>query len=215
MPGPYALVPVKDPAEGKSRLSALLGREERRALNQYLARQTMGVCSEFFGARRTLVVTAAANVAAMAREIGVGVFLENTACAGLNPALAAAADTAIDAGADTVVVVPTDLAMISNDALWEAIDELPPAPGCLLVPDRHGVGTNLLALSPARSDLFAFGKASLRRHAARAAQLGYAVSVHHSAALALDLDLPEDYRDWLQRAPDAAASTEIQPAFSS
>jgi len=208
---PCALVPVKDPAEGKSRLSALLGREERHALNLYLARRTMGVCSEYFGARRTLVVTASAEVAAMARDIGATVVPETSACAGLNPALAAAAGVAIASGADAIVVVPTDLALISNDAIWEAMDDMPAAPGCLLVPDRHGVGTNLMALSPARSDLFAFGKASLRRHAALAAGLGYTVRVHGSAPLALDLDLPEDYRAWLKRSPGVAAAT--QPAF--
>lgn len=210
---PWALVPVKDPARGKSRLAPLLDADSRYALNLFLARQTLEVCSEFFGARRTLVVTTSAAVAALARALGAGVIPE-AGDDGLNGALAAAAHGAIDAGADAVAVVPVDLALISHAALWDATAAMPDGPGCLLVPDRRGSGTNLLVLSPARSDLFAFGDGSLQRHAALAAARGCRVRIQHSDDLALDLDLPEDYRAWTGTGRTGAGAS-LQPAFAS
>jgi 2-phospho-L-lactate guanylyltransferase len=123
----------------------------------------------------------------------------------LNGALALGAERAIGLGARGLVVVPTDLALVSAAALAEALVALPAAPGCLIVPDRRGSGTNLLALSPARADLFRFGAFSPQKHAEAAALAGYEVRVHQSPDLALDLDLPEDYFDW-RRGLDAPTS---------
>jgi 2-phospho-L-lactate guanylyltransferase (CobY/MobA/RfbA family) len=49
-------------------------------------------------------------------------------------------------------------------------------------------------MTPATVELLAFGSRSLDRHIRRARELGYAVQSHVCARLALDLDLPEDYR---------------------
>lgn len=213
MQRPWALVPVKDPALGKSRLARLLDTDARHALNMFLARQTLEVCSEFFGAHRIMVVTTSTAVAVVARGLGAEVIPEDED-RGLNGALAAAARGAIVAGADAIAVVPVDLALISHAALWDAMEAMPEAPGCLLVPDRRGSGTNLLALSPARGDLFAFGDGSLQRHAALASARGYRAHIHRSEDLGLDLDLPEDYRAWAARG-GMDARTPLQPAFAS
>jgi 2-phospho-L-lactate guanylyltransferase len=194
--GLCALVPVKDPAQGKSRLASLLDADERRDLNLFLARQAIEACSACFGPLQTIVVTASAAIAKIATDAGVHALIEGKRAAGLNAALAMAADSAIAMGARGIVVVPTDLALPSTHALRAALAVMPAAPGCLIAPDRRNAGTNLLALAPARSDLFSFGAFSVRRHEEAARRLGYDVHIHRSAALALDLDLPEDYVVW-------------------
>jgi len=67
---------------------------------------------------------------------------------------------------------------------------------CILVPDRHRRGTNLLGIAPARADMFRFGPGSMRGHAALARRLGYRVHIQACEILALDLDLPSDYAAW-------------------
>ena len=116
--------------------------------------------------------------------------------AGLNAALVTAADCASAAGAGAILVVPTDLAFLSEPDLRAAAAAIPASPGCLIVPDRRNTGTNLLGLRPVKSELFAFGDASLQQHARQAGQLGYKVRIHSCAELSLDLDLPEDYVAW-------------------
>jgi 2-phospho-L-lactate guanylyltransferase len=189
----FALVPVKDPALGKSRLTPILDDPERRRLNLVLARRTLEVCTRALGAARTLVVTSSMAVREIAETFGVRVVAERKNQQDLNWALSAAADWALRAGADGIVAVPTDLALLSEPLLHAALTAMPEAPGCVLVPDRRNNGTNLLGLSPARSDFFSFGEFSLQRHANTARRLGYEVRIHHCEALALDLDFPEDY----------------------
>ena len=189
----FALIPVKDPVRGKSRLAPLLGPSERRALNLALIRRTLQVCAEVFGAARTVVVTSSQTVREMAGAFRVQVVEEDASQHDLNLALAAAAAFAIRAGADGLVAIPIDLPLLSAPLLRAAIDKMPDAPGCVLVPDRRGKGTNLLAFAPPTQEIFAFGEPSLERHTLRSKQLGYQVVVHHCDRLALDLDLPEDY----------------------
>jgi 2-phospho-L-lactate guanylyltransferase len=113
----------------------------------------------------------------------------------LNAALALAARHAIDRGAQALLVVPVDLVLLTADAL-RAISSALEVPGHVLVPDRHGTGTNLLGLRPARVDLFRFGERSLEAHREAGAEAGMEVRVHADDALALDLDMPADYRLW-------------------
>ena len=193
--GAFALVPVKDPAQGKSRLADLLSESERLALNRSLAQRTFECCAAAFGSQRTVVVTTAEAMAAEASARGLMVVREGSG-GGLNAALALAARHAISQGAGALVVVPVDLVLLKPEAFQRVIASLMDAPGCVLVPDRHGAGTNVLGLMPARADLFRFGERSLDKHRRAAAEAGLTVRTRIDPALALDLDTPEDYHLW-------------------
>jgi 2-phospho-L-lactate guanylyltransferase len=205
--GLFAVIPAKAPLLGKSRLSSLLDPPARIALNIALARRTIAVCAETFGAGCTLVVTGSADIAKIARAEGVCISDEPNAQAAshesLNEAVRQGVALAQRQGARGVVVVPTDLPLLSADALSRALAFLPVVPGCLVVGDRRNSGTNLLAMRPADPRLAAFGEDSLGRHAGRAHALGYETRVHRCEQLGLDLDFPEDFhhletqRSWL------------------
>jgi len=206
----YAVVPVKDPAAGKTRLAPILDAGQRRDLCLFLARRTLRFCADAFGAERTIVVTAAHDVAQWARNAHVQVVQEDAGEKGLNAAITLGSVRARQAGAEAVVVVPADLALLTVEELLAAAQAIPAAPGCLIVPDRRDSGTNLLGLAPVREDLFAFGELSLQRHADLAARAGCEVRIHRSVALALDLDLPEDYAEWRRRAPANPESERLE-----
>ena len=79
-----------------------------------------------------------------------------------------------------------------------------------IVPDRHGTGTNALALAP--PDVFApaFGPDSCARHVSRARASGISFALERVESLALDLDTPEDMsllRDRLLLDPQPARRT--------
>lgn len=192
----HAVVPIKNPAFGKTRLAPVLDAKERRALCQFLARRTVDACAAAFGATMTIVVTSAPDVARYAAQAGVQVVPEGAGADDLNAAIALGIVRARSGGADAVLVVPADLALVNVAELRAAAESIPAAPGCLLVPDRHEGGTNLLGLAPPDEGLLSFGERSLHRHAELAARSGYEVRFHRSAALALDLDVPEDYAAW-------------------
>jgi 2-phospho-L-lactate/phosphoenolpyruvate guanylyltransferase len=80
----------------------------------------------------------------------------------------------------------------------------------VIVPDRHGSGTNALRLSPPDVIAPAFGPGSFARHAARGAAAGAVVRVAQAPSLELDVDTPGDLaalRDALLRRPAAAPRT--------
>jgi 2-phospho-L-lactate guanylyltransferase len=192
----YAVVPVKDPAVGKTRLAPILDAGQRRELCLFLAKRTLEFCAEAFGAECTIVVTAAPDVARWASVARVQVVPEPAGENGLNAAIFAGAAQAHRCGAAGLLVVPADLALLTVDELRAAANAIPATPGCLIVPDRRDSGTNMLGLAPFREGVLAFGEGSLKRHSGLARRAGYEVRIHRSAALALDLDLPGDYASW-------------------
>ena len=65
----------------------------------------------------------------------------------------------------------------------------------MLVTDRHGTGTNVLALRPPGVIEFCFGTESRRAHRDRAIAAG-ATFVELDGPLAFDIDTVDDYRAW-------------------
>jgi 2-phospho-L-lactate guanylyltransferase len=62
----------------------------------------------------------------------------------------------------------------------------------VVVPDRHGTGTNALLLTPPDALAPSFGPDSRKRHLAEAEQAGLQAEVVEIASLAMDVDTPED-----------------------
>jgi 2-phospho-L-lactate guanylyltransferase len=62
----------------------------------------------------------------------------------------------------------------------------------LIVPDRHGTGTNALLLTPPDVLAPSFGPDSRRRHLTDASAKGVPAEVVELESLALDVDTPDD-----------------------
>ena len=77
-------------------------------------------------------------------------------------------------------------------------------PHVVIVPDRHGSGTNALLLAPPSVVGPSFGAGSFARHAAQARAAGATVKVSDLPSLGLDVDTPDDLAA-LRAALDAAA----------
>ena len=65
----------------------------------------------------------------------------------------------------------------------------------LIVPDRHGEGTNALLLTPPDAMTPSFGEGSRKRHTELATAQGATPEVVEVASLALDIDTPEDLEE--------------------
>jgi 2-phospho-L-lactate guanylyltransferase len=66
------------------------------------------------------------------------------------------------------------------------------ASGITLVPDRHGNGTNVIALPADAGFRFSYGPGSFARHRAEAERLGLPLRVLDRPDLAYDVDEPAD-----------------------
>jgi 2-phospho-L-lactate guanylyltransferase len=111
---------------------------------------------------------------------------------GLNAALAAAAEQALAAGVDRLLVVAADLPRLTAEDVAALAGVA--AGEAAIAPDRSGTGTNALSLPlpQAAGFRFQYGPESFARHQAEAARLGLPLGTIRSAGLGLDIDEPAD-----------------------
>jgi 2-phospho-L-lactate/phosphoenolpyruvate guanylyltransferase len=197
-----AVIPVGTLEGSKSRLGETLDAEERRDLATRLLTRTLAAALATPGLAETLVVTPDDEVREIAARAGTRPIRQRSQ--GLNAGLRQARDEVIASGADAILVVPLDLPLISPDALARVLRPLddPARPLVVLVPDRHGRGTNALLVAPPDAIEFGFGGDSRRAHQACAVDAG-ARYVELDGPLSLDLDTPDDLLLVEERAPEA------------
>lgn len=100
----------------------------------------------------------------------------------------------VSARATRITVIPADLAFPAGLGQWDAPE------GAVIVPDRHGTGTNLLSLPSGLEFVFRFGTHSAQRHVEEARRLGLPVTVLSPSPWSWDVDEPDDIPESMQRA---------------
>ena len=190
--GVVAIVPVGSLEAAKSRLGEALDAEERRDLVIDLLGRTIRATAATRGITETIVVTPDREVIALAADLGARTLRQHGR--GLNQGLAEARVEAVAAGAEAILVVPVDLPLVTAEALTTIVGELddPARPVVVLVPDRHGRGTNALLVAPPEAIEFCFGGDSRVAHAACASENGARLVELRESPLALDIDTPDD-----------------------
>ena len=187
------LVPVKNLAHAKQRLSAVLSPEERLALAQAMCEDVLQELARWRGRPPVAVVTGDP----FARDLAARFDFEVIADAS-NPGETGAIEMATAEcrrrGAKRTLVVPADIPLLESSELQKIADSAPPG-GAVLVPDAAGRGTNAALRAPA--DLFPlrFGNDSFRPHLAAAKATGKPCVVLQLPGLALDIDRPEDLKE--------------------
>jgi 2-phospho-L-lactate guanylyltransferase len=184
------LLPVKPFHLAKSRLADTLSPAAREALVRDGLRHTLDVLREVQQVGHTLVISADPLVWEIALSYGVDI-LEEVDVPGLNESLALGLRSLQQHGAEAVMILPVDLPRLNAQNLQGKINKLV-SPGMVIVPDRHGDGTNLLLFAPPDLVPTAFGAGSFERHCALAQAAGVAPLILRCPDLGLDIDSPED-----------------------
>lgn len=187
-----AIIPVGTLDGAKSRLGAVLDAEERHELAASLARRTITAAVTAPSIGEVLVITPDDEVRALAMELGARPLRQRST--GLNVGLREARGEAIAAGATAILILPTDLPHVDAAAIEAVLAPLHDdarRPLVVIVADRHGRGTNALAVAPPDAIDVRFGGDSRAAHAAAAAE-ARAHLVELGGPLRLDLDTPDD-----------------------
>jgi 2-phospho-L-lactate guanylyltransferase len=140
-----------------------------------------------------LVVAGANAVAELAEAMGVEALREPSQ-EGQNMAALRGIRRALDAGAGAVLVLSSDLPLVTEDAVRELLQYAAQheSPLAIAVPAIGRGGTNALYLRPPDAIGLHFGDDSLARFREDAEANGVSFAVYHSDAMALDLDEPSD-----------------------
>lgn len=207
----WLLVPVKGLAAGKSRLRGWLDDAARRALNEFFLRRTLATACAFPGSAHTLVVSDCEATLGVAASFGVRTRLQQSG-PGLNGAVHEGVDALQRFGAERVVVLPTDLPKVRPRDV-QALTQFGDHPRRVAIcPDKHGTGTNALAIPSGASMQMRFGEASLAAHCQEALCVGLVPHVHQDPRIALDIDTPGDVVRWMLGDDDAAYDRPILAA---
>ena len=183
-----AILPVKGFGQAKTRLRQRVPDGPRAGLAEAMVRDVLRVLGAVAGLDGVIVVTAEPIAAELAVEAGAEV-VHDPAEAGQSAAVALGIARALERDADRVLAVPGDCPALNPDEL-AALLRAPEA--IVIVPDRHGSGTNALLLSPPDAMVPAFGPGSRERHEAGARASGLPWAVREVPGLGMDADTPED-----------------------
>ena len=195
----HALIPVKELAQAKSRLTPPFTGDERAALVLAMLYHVILAAQECDLLARIIVISPDPTVLDHATAWGVATLRQRTI--GLNAALDEARADAVAHGADAVLALHADLPHARPDEIARMIALLPSPPAAVIAPDYTGTGTNALLVAPPDSLPFHFGTASFAAHVAAAEQRGLRYVVAHLPGIAGDVDTPEDARTLAERIP--------------
>jgi len=184
-----AILPVKSFPNAKQRLSHGVEPELRRQLAEAMLYDVLGAL-RLTAVDQVIVVTAGKDGARIAREHDATVVRDREQ--GHNAAAACGVEEAVRLGAERALLVPGDCPALDPTEVNELIQSGPRAPSVVIVPDRHGTGTNALLITPPDALEPAFGPGSCQRHAALARAAGIAHEIASIPSLALDIDTPDD-----------------------
>jgi 2-phospho-L-lactate guanylyltransferase len=203
-----AVLPIKSLPEAKHRLAEELSPGPRRALVEAMFSDVLVALRRTASLDGMLVVSSDHN----AQEIGAGygAMVLDDKQRGHSEAASLAIDSALEDGVERELLVPGDCPLLDPAELDALLARPAPPRSALIVPDRHGTGTNALLLSPPDSLTPAFGPGSCRRHVEHARLAGTESEVVDVRSLALDIDTPEDLQELiavLEKSRGGAAHT--------
>jgi 2-phospho-L-lactate/phosphoenolpyruvate guanylyltransferase len=185
-----AVLPVKRFGDAKQRLAAGIDDERRVGLILAMLGDVLEAIGQARSIERTIVVTDEPRATGLAAESGAEAIPDGTGGGHPEAALAGVAH-AEGLGASCVVLLPGDCPLLDPRELDRLLTGLPER-YVAIVPDRHGSGTNALALAPPGAIRSAFGEGSRARHVAAAREADVPFAVEELSSLALDLDTPAD-----------------------
>jgi len=185
-----AILPVKRFGAAKQRLAAGVGKERRAAIVAAMLEDVLEAIGATRLVERTIVVTSEPRAVELATAAGAEIVADPDEGGHSGAALAGMA-RAREIGAECALLLPGDCPLLDPRELERLLTGVP-GNYVTVVPDRHGMGTNALALAPPGAIEPAFGEGSCARHVAAAREAGVPHSVEELPSLGLDLDTPAD-----------------------
>jgi 2-phospho-L-lactate guanylyltransferase len=215
-----AILPVKRFPLAKQRLGESVADSLRADLARAMVGDVLSALRECPAIETTIVVTRESSVATAARYIDA-VVVEDSAEEGQSAAASLGLARALKEGFERALCVPGDCPTLNPDELTNLLAIHTPDPTAkaqfdgpptrvggkpksevVIVPDRHGSGTNGLLLCPPDVLSPSFGPGSRARHEQLTAEAGVACRVARPPSLLLDIDTGADLAALRERLAD-------------
>jgi 2-phospho-L-lactate guanylyltransferase len=196
---PWALVPAKGFARGKSRLAPALSDGARAAFARGVFEHVVRAALASDALDGVLVATDAEDVAAAARALGAEVQRDPPAARSLADVVDAGLAALAGRGVAAALVLMADLPQLAAEDVRQLVALLD-GNDVVVVRAIDGHHTNALALAPPDALATRFGRGdSYAAHCAAARDAGLRLVAVDNPRVAFDVDGPEDHARWLRR----------------
>ncbi|MFL6214574.1 MAG: 2-phospho-L-lactate guanylyltransferase [Blastocatellia bacterium] len=192
------LIPVKDPANAKTRLASLLSPDERRRLAWAMFEDVSRAVANATKMSSVYLVSSYAPAIAYVERLGWETLREQ-AQASESASIDWASRVLAERGVQSVLRLPADLPLVRAEDVDALLATETSAPAAILVPSREGTGTNAILRTPPSLFPSRFGPNSLALHRAEAARVGVECRIIENERIALDIDEPADLQALIER----------------
>jgi 2-phospho-L-lactate guanylyltransferase len=204
--GVWAVVPFKELAGAKQRLSSCLSPEERRALATIMLEdvlEALGAVRELAG---LLVVTVDPVAMSLATRYDARIVAEG-AQEGHTGAVAAAQSLLAREGQADMMTIPGDIPLLTSAEIAVTLVAHRAPPAFTIVPAHDDLGSNMIVCSPPDAVPLRFGDNSFYPHldAARDRRIDPLIIRH--PGIGMDIDHPVDLVAFLRMSPSAPTRT--------
>lgn len=202
MKEPAVVIPFK--ASGaKSRLSRMATEQQREAIALAMLKSVLGVLGTARLIGSSYVVSADTRALSLASKAGATPVPES-ADKGVNEAVAVGMRAA--AGFKNILVLPSDLPLVSRAELRSLVDLKDNGVDVVIAPSRAFDGTNALLFTRSDGLPLRYDTDSFWGHLEGAGKLGLSAAVSTSKGLAFDVDSPGDLRSLAKSSSDGQPS---------
>ena len=202
----WAVVPVKEFAGAKQRLSSCLSPDERRALATVMFEDVLEALSAVRDLAGLLVVTVDPVAASLAAGHGARVVAEG-AREGHTGAVTAAQRLLVREGRAGMMTMPGDIPRATSGEIAAALAAHGAAPSFTIVPAHDDLGSNAIVMSPPGAVPLRFGDNSFYPHLDAARAHGIEPLVVRHPGIGMDIDNPADLAMFLGMSPPARTRT--------
>jgi 2-phospho-L-lactate guanylyltransferase len=205
----WAVLPVKELAGAKQRLSPVLTPEERQALARVMIAEVMAAVAAARGLAGILVVTLDPWATAQARRIGARVVVDG-AREGHTGSVEAGIRALLAEHRSSMLTLPGDVPAATAaeiEAVLAAHDPREAGRGFTIAPAHDEKGSNAVLLSPPDAVPLRFGDDSYFPHLDAARRAGLEPAIVRAPGIAMDIDHPADLAAFLRLAESRGTRT--------
>ncbi|MBI2938692.1 MAG: 2-phospho-L-lactate guanylyltransferase [Thaumarchaeota archaeon] len=212
----FTVIPVKKLDNGKTRLSPLLSKDERKELSLRMLHDVLKTISLTHAVSECVIISSDQDALNTAKTVGFTPLREPSPM-GINEAIQYANSFCIDHGAASTLVLPADIPLITQEDINNMVDASKPEPSVIIIPSARQDGTNALLRRPPKIIATSYDRASYPTHLCYASDKQVRFTVLHPETVMLDLDLPQDLDTFMKRRSNTATYSylsSLKPALS-